>query len=69
MALMAAGLGAAIGSAGNVFSSAFQPTDADALSDAAWGSVFALVLAVASSILGGLLAARPEIRDRWPFAR
>jgi hypothetical protein len=69
MALMAAGLGAAIGSAGNVFSAAFEPTDADALSNAAWGSVFALVLAATAAILGGLLATRDEIRRRWPFAR
>ena len=69
MALVAAGLGAAVGSAGSVFSGAFTPTDADALSDAAWGSVFALMLAVAASVLGGLLATRDEIRRRFPFAR
>ena len=40
----------------------------DALSDAAWASVFALVIAVASTILGAL-AARDEVRTRFPFAR
>lgn len=69
MALVAFGVGSALGSAGNVFSGAFTPGDADALEDAAWGSVFALVLAAASAILGGLLAAREEIRARYPFAR
>lgn len=69
MALVAMGLGAAIGAAGNVFSAAFQPSDAQAATAAAWGSVFALALAVTASILGGLLATRDEIRRRWPFAR
>jgi len=68
--LVAMGVGTALGSAGNVFSGAFDPgTEPDAVSDAAWGSVFALVIAVASTILGALLAARDEVRTRWPFAR
>jgi hypothetical protein len=70
VAMVAAGAGAALGSAGNIFSGAFEPGDAEnALSDAAWSSVFALVIAVASSILGALLAARDEVRTRYPFAR
>ncbi len=70
LVLVALGIGSALGSAGNVFSGAFDPGDApNGLSDAAWGSVFALVLAVASTILGALLAARDEVRTRWPFAR
>ncbi len=69
VALVAAGAGNALGAAGNVFSGAFTADDAEALSDAAWGSVFALVIAVASSILGALLAARDEVRVRYPFAR
>ena len=69
LVLVAAGVGSALGSAGNVFSGAFTPGDATALSDAAWGSVFALVIAVASTILGATLAARDEVRTRWPFAR
>lgn len=69
LALVAAGVGSGLGSAGNVFSGAFTPGDADALEDAAWGSVFALVLAAASAILGGVLGARDEVRTRWPFAR
>lgn len=69
MGLVAAGLGTAVGSAGSVFSGAFEPADAADLSDAAWGSVFALALAVSASVLGGLLATRDEIRRRMPFAR
>jgi hypothetical protein len=67
--LVAMGAGSALGAAGEIFSGAFTPTDPDALSDAAWGSVFALVIAVASSILGALIAARDEVRRRYPFAR
>ena len=70
VAMVAVGAGTALGSAGNIFSGAFEPGDAEnALSDAAWASVFALVIAVASSILGALLAARDEVRTRYPFAR
>ena len=70
VAMVAMGAGAALGSAGNIFSGAFEPGDAeDALSDAAWSSVFALVIAVAASILGALVAARDEVRTRYPFAR
>jgi len=68
--LVAAGVGTALGSAGNVFSGAFTPGDGEnALSDAAWASVFALVIAVASTILGATLAAHSEVRNRFPFAR
>ena len=66
LALIAMGLGTALGSAGNIFSGAFEATDPEALSDAAWGSVFALTIAVASTILGALLATRDEVRG---FAR
>ena len=69
VALVSFGAGTALGAAGNIFSGAFTANDADALSDAAWGSVFALVIAVASSILGAALAARDEVRARYPFAR
>lgn len=69
MALVAAGIGGVIGGAGAVFSGAFEALDNTALTDAAWASVFALVLAMASAILGALLAAREEVRARWPFGR
>jgi hypothetical protein len=66
LALIAMGLGTALGSVGNLFSGAFEAPDEEALSNAAWGSVFALAIAVASTILGALLATRDEIRS---FAR
>jgi hypothetical protein len=66
LALIAAGLGSALGSAGSIFSGAFEPVDQEELSTAAWSSVFALVIAVAASILGAVLATRDEIRS---FAR
>lgn len=69
LAMVAAGLGNAVGAAGNVFSGAFEAPDAQTLSDAAWSSVFALIIAVSASILGALLATRDEIRSRFQFAR
>lgn len=69
LALVAAGLGTAFGSATDIFSGAFEPAGNEARADAAWGTVFVMVIAVASSILGALLATRDEIRMRRPFAR
>jgi hypothetical protein len=69
LAMIAAGLGTAVGSVGNVFSGAFEAPDPDTVRDAAWSSVFALVVAVASSILGALLAANDSVRSRMAFAR
>ena len=63
VALVAFGASSALGEAGNIFSGAFTANDAEALSDAAWSSVFALVIAVASSILGALFAARGRGAD------
>jgi hypothetical protein len=67
LTMVAAGVGTALGSVGGVFTGDFAAGDPEALSDAAWGSVFALVLAVASSILGALLGANDSIKGR--FAR
>jgi hypothetical protein len=69
VAFVAMGAGSALGAAGNIFSGAFTADDQQALTDAAWSSVFALVIAVAASILGALVAARDEVRARYPFAR
>lgn len=69
LALVASGLGAGIGAGSQIFSGAFTPTDTAAITDAGWAAVFGLVLAVGSSILGAVLAARPEVRSRYPFAR
>lgn len=67
--MVAAGLGSGIGASSRIFSGTFTPGNADAISDAGWAAVFGLVLAVGSSILGAVLAARPEVRERYPFAR
>ena len=67
--LVASGLGAGIGSSAQIFSGTFEPQNTEAVSDAGWAAVFGLVLAVGSSILGAVLAARPEVRSRYPFAR
>ena len=67
--MVAAGLGAGIGASSRIFSNAFTATGADAISNAGWAAVFGLVLAVGSSILGAVIAARPEVRERYPFAR
>ena len=67
--MVAAGLGAGIGASSRIFSGTFTPSNTDAISDAGWAAVFGLVLAVGSSILGAVLAARPEVRARYPFAR
>lgn len=67
LAMIAAGLGAAFGSVGGSFTGDFAVGDQEALSDAAWSSVFGLVIAVAASILGALLGANDSIRTR--FAR
>jgi hypothetical protein len=69
LALIAMGLGTALGSVGNVFSGAFEAPDEDALSEAAWSSVFALTIAVAATILGALIATRDEVRSRARFGR
>lgn len=67
--LISMGAGSALGDAGNIFSSGFVAQDAKGLSDAAWASVFALAIALVGSILGAVLAIRPEIKNRHPFAR
>ena len=69
LAMVASGLGAGIGASSEIFSGTFDATDAGAISDAGWAAVFGLVIAVGSAILGAVLAARPEIRTRYPFAR
>jgi hypothetical protein len=69
LAMVASGLGAGIGASSQIFSGAFTPSDTDAISKAGWAAVLGLVLAVGSAILGGVVAARAEVRDRYRFAR
>lgn len=69
VAMISLGAGSALGSiAGGLVSQADNVTP-DAIKKAGWGTVFALALALVSSVLGALLATRPEIRNRYPFAR
>jgi hypothetical protein len=71
------GLGQVFGAAGQIFANQFTPGQidvgdpqalADAFTDAAWSTVFAVVLAMAAAILGALVAIRDEVRSRdWSF--
>ena len=63
------GAGAALGSAAGVLSTSVEELTPDEIQNAGWGTVFALAIAMASAILGGLLATRDEVRRRMPFAR
>jgi len=65
--MIALGAGAALGSAAGVLSTSVDKLTPDQIQTAGWGTVFALVIALASSILGALLSTRPEIRNS--FAR
>jgi|tagenome__1003787_1003787.scaffolds.fasta_scaffold20781019_2 hypothetical protein len=65
--MIALGAGAALGSAAGVLSTSVDKLTPDQIKTAGWGTVFALAIALASSILGALLATRPELRNR--FAR
>ena len=70
LVLVAAGLGGALGAMTRAFTGEFDAeTAADVFENAAWGTVFAMVLAVTASILGALVATRDEVRARWPSYR
>ncbi|MEP7361105.1 MAG: hypothetical protein ABI744_05940 [Chloroflexota bacterium] len=67
--MISLGAGAALGSAAGVFTTSVNQLTPDQLHAAGWGTVFALAIALASAVLGALLATRDEVRRRWPFAR
>lgn len=67
VAMIALGAGAALGSAAGILSTSVNQLTPDQIKTAGWGTVFALAIALTSSVLGALLATRPEIRDS--FAR
>lgn len=70
LVLVAAGLGSAFGSTTAVFGGDLTTGQTvEFFEKAAWGTVFALLLAMASAILGGLVATRDEVRARWPSYR
>ncbi len=66
-AVVALGAGTALGSLAGGLGAIDADLTPEQLSDAGWATVFALTIAVASSILGALLATRDEILGR--FAR
>lgn len=74
----ALGLGQWFGAAGEIFSGQFTPgalPDVDpqqlgeAAEAAAWQTVFAIVLAMAAAVLGGLVGTRDEFHARFPYYR
>ena len=66
-AVVALGAGSALGELAGGLGAPDPELDADDLTAAGWATVFALAIAIASSILGALLATREEIMGR--FAR
>ena len=67
-AVISIGAGSALGSLSGGLTAGTDLT-ADQIKDAGWATVFALAIAIASCVLGALLATRPEVRGRMPFAR
>ncbi|HWH23262.1 MAG TPA: hypothetical protein VNW68_00040 [Candidatus Limnocylindria bacterium] len=76
----ALGIGQAFGAAGQLFAGQFAPGQvlppdvdpqqvADAFGDAAWQTLFAIVLALAAAVLGGLVGTRDQFHERWPYTR
>jgi len=63
------GAGAALGSTAGVLSTSVDELTPDQIQGAGWGTVSALAIAAASSVLGALLATRDEVRRRMRFAR
>ncbi|MEA2677948.1 MAG: hypothetical protein QOJ81_2089 [Chloroflexota bacterium] len=67
--MIALGAGAALGSTAGVLTTSVDELTPDQIQSAGWGTVFALTIAVASTVLGALLATRDDVRRRWSFAR
>lgn len=65
--MISLGAGAALGSAAGILSTSVNNLTPDQIKTAGWGTVFALAIALASTILGALLSTRPEVRNS--FAR
>ncbi|CAN5265327.1 hypothetical protein BH24CHL7_BH24CHL7_13880 [soil metagenome] len=70
------GLGSAFGAAGSIFAGDFSPgavpnVDVDAeqlleaFQEAAWQTLFAIVLALAAAVLGGLVGTREDFARKW----
>jgi hypothetical protein len=67
--MISLGAGAALGSSAGILSISVDQLTPDQIQAAGWGTVFALAIAVASTILGALLATNDDIRRRFRFAR
>lgn len=67
--MISLGAGAALGSAAGVLTSSVDELTPDQIQNAGWGTVFGLAIAVASTVLGALLATRDDVRRRFRFAR
>ena len=67
--MISLGAGAALGSSAGILSISVDQLTPDQIQAAGWGTVFALAIAVASTILGALLATRDDVRQRLRFAR
>jgi hypothetical protein len=65
--MVALGAGAALGSAAGVLSTPVGTVNPADITKAGWATVFALAIALVSSVLGALLSTRPEVRNS--FAR
>jgi hypothetical protein len=69
------GIGQVFGAAGAIFGGQFSPGAVDidvnqqqlleAFQDAAWQTLFAVVLALAAAVLGGLVGTREEFSRKW----
>jgi hypothetical protein len=69
VAMVSLGAGSALGAVAGALGTPQANLTPAELQKAGWGTVFALAIAAASAVLGGLLATRPEIKNRYPFAR
>jgi hypothetical protein len=67
--MISLGAGAALGSSAGILSISVDQLTPDQIQAAGWGTVFALAIAVASTILGALLATRDDVRRSFRFAR
>ena len=67
--MISLGAGAALGSSAGILSISVDQLTPDQIQAAGWGTVFALAIAVASTILGALLATHDDVRRRFRFAR
>jgi hypothetical protein len=67
--MISLGAGAALGSSAGILSISVDQLTPDQIQTAGWGTVFALAIAVASTILGALLATNDDVRRRFGFAR